>query len=114
MKHTKKRISKIVDELSTYLMSIGADDITVNIKNEKTRYKISAKSNYVKENNQKKIDKLIKCINCPKQEEMEEYYWELAGECDVDTELTLISMMVDKIKLDIDDKNISIVLYKNK
>lgn len=114
MKHTKKRISKIADELLNFLMSIGADDITINVKDEEDRYKICAKSNYVKANNEEKLNDLIKCIDCPKQEEMEEFYWELAGECDVDTELSLISMMVDKIKLDIDDDTIYIVLYKNK
>ena len=114
MKHTKKRVSKIVDELLTYLMSIGASNVNLNIKDEKNRYRISAESNYIQENNEQKIKKLIKCIKCPKQEEMEEYYWELAGECDVDTELTLIGMMVDNIEMDIDDDHINIVLYKNK
>lgn len=114
MKHTKKRISKIVDELITYLLSMGADDVFVNIKDEKNRYKICAKSNYMKKNNEEKIDKLIKYLNCPKQEAMEEYYWELTGDCDVDTELTLIGMMVDKVNVNIDDNKIDIELYKNK
>lgn len=114
MKHDKKRIAKIVDELITYFFSMGATDIDINLKEEKECYKISLKCNYSCKD-QGKIDKLIKYLKCAKQEEMEEYFWELTGDCDVDTELTLVGMMTDEAKVSCSDNKIevSLIRYKN-
>jgi uncharacterized tellurite resistance protein B-like protein len=114
VKHDKKRIAKIVDELITYFFSMGATDIDINLKDEKKCYKISLKCNYSSKD-QRKFDKLIKYLKCAKQEEMEEYFWELAGDCDVDTELTLVGMMTDEAKIDYNDDEIEVTLirYKN-
>lgn len=113
MKHVKKRIAKIVDELTTYFFSMGATDININLKDEKEYYKISLKCNYTSKD-QEKIDKLIKYLKCAKQEEMEEYFWELAGDCDVDTELSLVGMMTDEAEIDINDNQIEVNLIKYK
>jgi hypothetical protein len=111
MKHNKKRISKIVDELITYFFSMGATDM--NIQEKKDYYKITLNTNYIAKD-QAKIEKLIKSLKCDKQEEMEEYYWELAGDCDVDTELTLVGMMIDKAEINIHEESIQLILYRYK
>ncbi|SHJ53333.1 hypothetical protein [Paramaledivibacter caminithermalis] len=113
MKHGKKRIAKIVDELVTYFFSIGATDIDINLKEEKEYYQISVKCNYSCKD-QGKIDKLIKYLKCAKQEEMEEYFWELAGDSDVDTELTLVGMMTDEAEISCNDNTIEVNLIRYK
>ncbi|SKC84852.1 hypothetical protein [Maledivibacter halophilus] len=113
MKHVKKRIAKIVDELTTYFFSMGATDININLKDEKEFYKISLKCNY-KYKGKEKIDKLIKSLKCEKQEGMEEYFWELAGDSDVDTELTLVGMMTDEAEIDYNGNEIEVTLIKYK
>jgi len=113
MKHTKKRISKIVDELVTYFYSMGATDISINLNEKKDYFKISLKSNYTTKD-KNKIEKLIKYLKCDKQEEMEEYYWELTGESDVDNELMLVGMMTDEAEINIDEDTIEVVLYRYK
>lgn len=113
MKHNKKRISKIVDELVTYFFTMGATDMNINLKEKKDYYKIFLKSNYTTKD-KAKIEKLIKYLKCDKQEEMEEYYWELTGDCDVDTELTLVGMMTDKAEINIEEDTIEVVLYRYK
>ena len=113
MKHYHKRITKIVDELINYLFSMGATDTSVNIKDIENHYKISFESNYEKGMDEK-IDKLIKYLNCPRQEEMEEYYWELTGDCDVNTELSLVGMMVDEVEVSFVEGKIQIVLHRYK
>ncbi|MDK2799984.1 MAG: hypothetical protein PWP27_1717 [Clostridiales bacterium] len=113
MKHNRKRVSKIADELITYLFSIGATDINVNIQERKEDFKILITSNY-KYNQKKKIDRLIKALKSPKQEEIEEYYWELTGDSDVGTELPLVGMMIDKAEIDLADNTLDIVLYRYK
>ncbi|TCO68861.1 hypothetical protein [Marinisporobacter balticus] len=113
MKHNKRRISKIVDELVVYLFNMGATDININLKEKKDYYKIVLTSNYTVKD-QEKIEKMIKYLKCGKQEEMEEYYWELAGDCDVDTELTLVGMMIDKAEIHTSEDTIKLVLYRYK
>ncbi len=113
MKHKKQRISKMVDELINFFFAIGATSINVDVQDEPERFVLTLKCNYV-EKHKEKINKLIHHLECPKQEEMEEYYWELAGDCDVDTELTLIGMMTDDVEIDINENTIELVLYRNK
>ncbi|PAB59506.1 hypothetical protein [Anaeromicrobium sediminis] len=113
MKHNNKRISKIVDELINYFFSIGGTDISINVQNLEKHHKIFFQSNYKNEQDEK-INKLIKYLSYPKQEEIEEYYWELMGDCDVDTELSLIGMMIDEAEVNFVDDKIQITLYRNK
>ena len=113
MKHIKKRISKIADELITYFFSVGANDITVNLQEKDDYFKIVFKSNYLLKNKEK-IEHLTQYLKLEKQEEMEEYYWELTGDCDIDTELTLIGMMTDKCEIIFHGDHVEITLYKYK
>ncbi|MDK2917838.1 MAG: hypothetical protein PWQ37_571 [Candidatus Petromonas sp.] len=113
MKHIKKRIAKIVDELVTYFFSMGATDISINVKEEKGFFKIILATNYLKKD-EEKINKLIKYLKCAKQEEMEEYYWELTGDSDVDEELILVGMMTDEAELDIEEDKIEVKLIRYK
>ena len=53
-------------------------------------------------------------MKCEKSEEMEEFFWELAGESDVDTEITIVGMMCDEKKLSITDDRIEIKLKRYK
>ncbi|TCT12140.1 hypothetical protein EDC18_11439 [Natranaerovirga pectinivora] len=113
MKHSNKRVCKIIDELTTFLLMIGATDIDVNVKNRKEDYMITIKSDYRK-GEDKKIERLIKGVTSPKQEEIEEYYWELTGESDVEAELNLIGIMIDKAEVNVTADLIEIELYRNK
>ena len=113
MKHLRKRVTKIVDDLMAYLFSMGANDITINFKEEEKQFKIYVKSNY-NQNEQEKIKDLIKYLKMEKQEEMEEYYWELTGDSIFDPELSLIGMMTDKKEINVEDDFLEIVLYRYK
>lgn len=113
MKHNKKRVSKIIDELITYLFSMEANNININVLDREEDYKILVESNYKKEY-EDMLDKLIVALKSPKQEEIEEYYWELTGESDVGTEIYLVGMMIDKVDVFIDGNTIKMELYRNK
>ena len=113
MKSQRKRISRIVDELISYLFSMGATDISVNIQEREEDFKVLIKGN-CKEVESKKFDKLKKALETPKQEEVEEYYWELAGNADGGTELSLVGMMIDKAELDWNAGQLDITLYRSK
>lgn len=99
MKHNKQRITRIVEELMNYFFYLGATNISVNVNEDEKKYTIFFKCNCgscAKD----KIEEISRLLKCGKNEEMEEYYWALTGECDSDSELSLIGMMVDESKID--------------
>lgn len=114
MKHDKLKISRISEELLNYLLLHGSDDISINVKQESEFNKIKVVSrniNITKE----ELERIKKKLTIEKHEEIEEYYWCLAGESDVDTELSLVGMMVDKAEVIYDENGtLEIVLYRNK
>lgn len=116
MKHTKLKISKIVDELMNYFFYMGASDIQINVQETNEYFKIYCKSNYsAGDKSLKKVQKLVKLLNCTKHEDMEEYYWTLAGDCDVSNELSLVGMMTDEAVVRYTEgEDVEITLYKYK
>ncbi|TCK92892.1 hypothetical protein EDC19_2048 [Natranaerovirga hydrolytica] len=113
MKHNNKRVCKIIDELTTFLLFVGATDININVKNREKEYLIFINSDFERKN-EKQIQKLIKGITSPKQEEIEEYYWELTGESDVSGEFNLVGIMIDKAEVKVEGNHISIELMRKK
>jgi uncharacterized tellurite resistance protein B-like protein len=112
MKHTKKKISKMVQEITTYLLLIGATDITVNIQDRDKDFRIFIESDF--KENEEIVEQFVEKLKSPKQVEIEEYYWELTGDCDVDSELHLVGMMMDKAYVEVKEGRIEIELYRNK
>ncbi len=114
MKHARLKISKIVDELMNYCFYMDATDIQINVKETDEYFKIYCKSDY-HDQSLKKLEKLVKLLNCTKHEEMEEYYWCLAGDSDVANELTLVGMMTDEAVVRYTEgQDVEITLYKYK
>jgi hypothetical protein len=113
MKHIKKRVSNIIGELTMFFFSIGATDIKIDLKDRESAFFITLSCNCAK-GQEKKICKLIKALECPKGEAVEEYYWGLAGNSDLDMELTLVGMMVDDHKISYEEDSLNLTLIKNK
>jgi len=113
MKHEKKKIIKIVDEIMFFLFANGSTEITTKVTEEKERHVIYIWGNFDKKNKDN-FDKLIKLLSCPRQRDMEEYYWELTGDSDQFTELTLVGMMTDEVQVDMQEDSIELILYRNK
>lgn len=114
MKHCNKRVSKIVDELLTYFLNLHATDISTRIQNLADQYKISITGD-CKDLNDAEVQRLNRLLNTPQHEEMEEYYWELTGDCDVDSELALLGMMTTKAEINYQPgQAIEIILYRAK
>lgn len=113
MKHEIRKVSKIIDELTTYFLLLGIKEIKTSIKNKEDHFKIRFKL-YDFNFKHPKIELLKELLNYPRENEMEEYYWELAGESDVDSELCLIGIMTDTVEI-VEDKNelkITLIRYK--
>ena len=111
MRHEIKKICKIVDELTTLLLKEDTDEVDFKIKRTSKETKI-----YITDYNTKytaeDIEELSMCLNVQRQHEVEEYYWQLVGECDNDSELTVIGAMIDDAIVEIKDGNMYMILRR--
>ncbi len=114
MNHGEKKIAKIIEELTIYFFSIGADKIESGISREGSQVTIYFKSNF-QEEYRKKLDNLDKYFHEPKNEGIEDFYWELAGSGDPgeSSQILLVGMMIDKAEVSITDTEVTIKMYKN-
>ena len=113
MKHSRKRNNRIAEELILLAYRYGAKDINLNIKNRESTTIIIMEASEI--NIEKsKLELINKLLNVPRCSEMEEYYWNLTGESDVDCELSLIGVMTDYVKVNLKNNILKIELYRNK
>jgi len=113
MTHEEKKVGKIVEELTMFFFSVGADDIKTEIKRDGSLVTILFESNYMHEY-QYNLHRLKEYLNEPKNEGMEDIYWELAGSGDPgeSSQLLLVGMMLDKAEVEIREDKVKLVLYK--
>ncbi len=115
MKHIKKKISRITDELETFCFSIGANDITINIKHNHTDhdFQITVTSDF-KEEYRRKVEKMDEILNPIERNAGIEMYWELLGESDMDYEvqLGLISQIITSAKVEIEGNTFNLEIHK--
>lgn len=113
MKHTRQRNMRIAEELILLSYKFGAEDINLNIKHMNNQTIIQIEANYV-EINEETIESIKNLLSIQRSSEMEEYYWNLTGESDIDCELTLIGLMTDSAEIELVDGNIlKIKVYRN-
>lgn len=113
MIHERRKVSKIVEELTIFFFSVGATKMTSGIEYDGTAAKITFTSNFEPENREK-VSNLEKYFNEPKNAGMEDIYWELAGTGDPGEpgELLLLGMMVDRAEVNIGKDTAELKLYK--
>lgn len=114
MTHGEKKVAKIIEELTMYFFTVGADSIKSGIERNDNHIKISFDANYNPDYHDR-VMVLEEYLNEPKNEGMEDFYWELAGTGDPgeSSQLLLVGMMIDKADITIDDSSVSLILYKD-
>lgn len=113
MKHEHKKIGKIIDEMSTFFLVHGAKQIEMTLKDTPLQTEITFHVDQLDEKD-RMVKMLEQLISFPRQEDMDECYWSLAGESDHDTELSLIGNMVDEVKFYHKQKDFTILLIRKK
>ena len=101
---TQKRIAKITNELISFFFTLDATNISVQINEQDSQFELLLSCNYNVEKSDKLKD-LSYYLQTNRQVEMEECYWELAGEGCKDFEL---------FKMEINQNLLNLKLYKNK
>ena len=84
--HEIKKDAKIVDEILLYLLKNDHDEVFITFKCTKLSDDI--------------IKSMDKYINKERELEMEEYGWELMGESDGQSDLSMVGLLIDKLTID--------------
>jgi hypothetical protein len=111
MRHEMKKIGRIIDELITSLLIEDTNELEIKIKtsNEETSIDIMDYNTHYTDEEAQRLDQLL---NEQRQHEIEEYYWQLAGETDEGDELVLLSAMIDRAVVEIKDGNLHLELIR--
>jgi uncharacterized tellurite resistance protein B-like protein len=111
MRHETKKVCRIVDELTTLFLKEDTNEVDFKIIKDEEKAIIRI-VDYNTQFDPEYIKHLVVMFNRQRQSEIEEYYWQLAGETDEDDELTLISAMIDKAKGEIRGGNLYMELIR--
>lgn len=111
MKFKLEKTLRIVSELITYFHKIGTDDVHLDIKrlDDESQFTISGKIENLSSNELEYLDTVL---NTQRQHEIEQYYWHLGGESELDCELTLIGMMIDTADINYEDNILTLKIFR--
>lgn len=114
MRHEEKKVAKIIQELTMYFFSVGADDMQSSIQKTNTEVIITFKANYYPDY-EDTLQNLDEFLNETKIEGIEDIYWELAGSGDPGetSQLLLVGMMIRKAEIQLEDGYVYLKLYKD-
>lgn len=111
MKHETKKISRIVDEIMTLLLKEDTNEVEFKIKRDRDKTTINI-IDYGTHFDSACIEQFERTLNAQRQGEVEEYYWQLAGENDCDEELILVGAMIDEAKVEKKEGNLYFELIR--
>lgn len=113
MLHNRKKLAKIVEELSTFFFSIESKNIKSSINIADSVGTITFEADYAPKYAYK-FETMSRLLNAPKDETMEDEYWQLtgSGEPEETSQLLLIGVMIDNIDIDIESSSVRIIIKK--
>ena len=113
MIHEEKKVAKIIEELTMFFFTVGADEIETRIKRDDESDYIWMSANFNPEYRDE-LDYLDEFLNKEKNDGLEDIYWELAGsgEPGESSQLLLVGMMIDKAEISITETRVELKLYK--
>lgn len=111
MRHEVKKISRIVDELVTFFLKRDSKDLEIGIRRleDRTVMRLVVRDCELEPG---LADQLSEVLNIQRQYEVEEYYWQLAGENDCESEISLVGTMVDFAVVETDNGNLIMELTR--
>lgn len=114
MIHDERKLAKIIEELTMYFFSIGADRIQSGIEREGKKAIITFKANYCQDY-KNELYYLDDYLNGPKNDSVEDVYWELAGSGNPGetSQLLLVGLMTDKAEIRMENDMVEIRLEKD-
>lgn len=113
MKYEILKISKIVEEIMDFFFSHLTKKVNISIEETEDVFIIEIQSDNIV-CNENKIAKFNELLNVQRQREMEEYYWQLAGNDLEGEEYNLVGMMVDEAYVEFNKPALKVRLVRYK
>lgn len=115
MHHVKKKIARIVDELITFFYAVGGSDFDIKVREDDEMHAIFFRSDFDPAYTEK-IEKLCDYLKKPRSPAVEEMYWGLAGDGDLESEseMLLIGAMIDEAEVKFSGNQVTFYLYRNR
>jgi len=111
MKHEKKKISKMVDEILTYFLFHYESPAEIRVTPKPDAYLLEFTFSKVTID-KKQFEQLKNRLVGKRVPELEDYYWQLAGELDDSDELMLVAMMSDSVEMKLENDRISLKIKR--
>lgn len=113
MLYEEKKAAKIVEELTVFFLGAGATKMSSSMRREEGKMHITFTSNYAPECGHR-LEAMEDFLRSPKNDGIEDIYWELAGTGDPGetSQLLLIGMMVDEAEVIKEADEVTIRLCK--
>ena len=111
MKHDIKKVAKIADEVLTFCLLHKSDRTTMSIDHLEDGFILEIEAFHIDISNEK-VARIEEYLNVHRQDEVAEYYWQLAGEIDDENELSLVGMMTDDYNLEFTEESLIITLVR--
>ena len=106
---------KLISELAAFVFKAGGNEFDVNFIEKDQTIKITIESNIKNlESRCPSCLETLEALDTERQSEVEEYYWELAGESNTSQELSLVGMMIDKAEYSYKNDLLKITVYRHK
>ena len=113
MQHRLSKNIKIIDELIEYLYKRGCQEMNLDLKFKKSEsiFIIRIQKDAI---SPKCIDRLEERLNIQRCYEVEENFWELTGDSEIEgeNELVLTGMMIDKTELSFSENTLEIKIKR--
>lgn len=114
MRHEIKKVARMTDELTSFFLGHGAQDVKIHIQNRPTEEVIIVEAAPIQDM-EGTITRMRDLLSYPRECEMEEYYWELAGgDVEGDDELGVVGNMIDDARIEYDEEHIRLELIRKK
>lgn len=113
MKHNQSKLTKITSELSLFLFSVGATEISTHVSVTQKEAVIVLESNFDPDF-EHKFAAMKRLLSSPRDEALENEYWSLAGstESGEASQLLLVGVMTDSAEVIINQARIKISLRR--
>lgn len=102
MKLKLEKNLKIISEMILYFKNLGNKNVHLDFAYDETKSSFSI-SGDVSNISTEKLNELNNILNSPRQKEVEECYWQLGGESELNCELSLIGAMIDSAQIEYKD-----------
>lgn len=113
MQSEKLKVQRIISEVFIFLCKIGARNVDIQYHDYVEHFEVIISSDF--DDSKKGMVKVLRKYLCiARQEEMENYYWELAGHYQDDNVLTLVGMMTDDVNISVEDSKLIVKLLRKK